>query len=334
MDNFIKQYSCPVCNQNNSAVTVDYPIKSNKYLDQIIIKYSISVEKLQNLIELSKCNRCSIYFFNKWFTKSIAIDLFASLRHKQGWKNYIETTERGTEFYNNNQKVINFINKEKINIDTYIEYGCPFMGLMPLVNDINNSKKFLLSSLIIKAKKSSLKIEKDILNFSFLNNFLSKFFSLYLKFFKNRKSNNYFNFEPKKIYFVDNKSFLTWTYGCNLAGISCRSLITEQINFNKFNYVEFDDLDTKVNFGYFPNVLDHSENPNLVLEKINDNVEKFLIKTHLFHHGGAQHMYFFTPEYFTNYANKNNRKIFYYDQNFLEIKNFDNLLNDIFIYIY
>ena len=334
MKNFIKQYCCPVCNKNDSGVIVDYQIKRNKYLDQIITKYSISVEKLQSLIELSKCNRCSIYFFNKWFTKSIAIDLYASIRHKQGWQNYIESSEQGSKFNNHNQKVINFINYNKINIDTYVEYGCPFMGLMPMINDSINSKKFILSSLIIKAKKNSQKIEQDILSFSFLNKFLNNFFSLYLKLFKNQKPYNHISFEPKKIFFIDNKSFLTWTYGCNLAGINCRRVITEQINFNNLNYVELDDLDTKINFGYFPNVLDHSENPNLVLEKINDNVEKFLIKTHFFQNGGAQHMYFFTLEYFTNFAKKNNRMISYYNKKFEEIKNFDSFLEDIFIYIH
>ena len=153
-------------------------------------------------------------------------------------------------------------------------------------------------------------------------------------FFKNQESIDHSNFDPKKIYFIDNKSFLTWTYGCNLAGINCRSVIAEQINVNKYNYIELDDLDERISFGYFPNVLDHSENPKLVLEKINDHIEKYLIKTHLFHYGGAQHMYFFTPEFFTNYARINHRKLTYFDQNFKEIKNLDNFKDDIFIYFY
>ena len=92
MDNFTKKYYCPICNKDDSAEVVNYNVENNKYINQLLIKYSINLEKLQNHIELSKCNKCSVYFFNKWFKKSIAIDLFTSLRHKQGWQNYIENS--------------------------------------------------------------------------------------------------------------------------------------------------------------------------------------------------------------------------------------------------
>ena len=341
MKNLFKKYNCPGCNDNSNCTTKEYQFEKKKYINLIISNFNITITDIKENLKLRYCHNCHIYFFENWFNENVTNYLYSRVRHVLGWKNFLNSLNNDQEYFDDQNKIINFIKSNTYKLDSYLEFGCPFMGLLPIISKNLNSK--------LKTDYSSLQIHKTIMNkrlseYRFLKNislyflielkilriyfFLKKFITSFLL----RKKNQFFsnNFIPNDIYFIDNSSSINWTSSCNLSGVSCRNLILESMREN-LHFTSIINLPNGINFCFLNNVLDHTFEINFLLKILLEKVDSILIKTHLLTQGGPQHLYFLTDNFFKLHAKKSNKSIKFFDSKFKEIVDFSSENNDVYI---
>jgi len=275
---------CFFCNSSNIGNSISYEYRDNPYTLEIRKKNDLSIKDVNSNLLLKKCNNCQSLTFNKWFSPSVANNLFKFETHNMGWNRFLNT------IYKNNfesiKKDIEIFTKltEEINkIDSYLEIRCPFMGLFPLFSLVKqpkfNNEKFF-SSKINRLKLFFLKLIKQ-------KNFSEDIYESFKK----------IKLPDDNIFLIDDSNY-GWGKSCYKFGSNCK-VITKKFDWiSSFNVKEFYLSQKNIDLCYLSNTLDHIENPYETLSKISSRVKNIYIKFHDID-GGAQHSFFLQKETLT-----------------------------------
>ncbi len=306
---YFKKYSrCIYCNSKNLKKEKTQIQIDNFYLKAIKSDLDITNKQLKKM-KVYKCQKCYILQSNPWFTESISRKIYSNIygQHNRSWSNLINFINKG---YTANHGSLYKILKKNINIKNYAEFNSPFMGLMMdfflleykkdnsfLKNIFTNTLNYLSSRQV--AGKSIY--QKKLSN---------QKASLFLRTCKNLKKRYSIKTIKKvnKYLFIDN-SALCWGQNDNFKSVNSKSFASE------FFDLQILDLNKKIDkvkidlFGIF-HTLDHTLQPNKVLNFALDNSDYVLIYCHIDKFLEKQHLFSLTKD-FMKYLNK--KKVYTYD---------------------
>lgn len=306
---------CVFCKGQNLIKKKNQKTKNNFYTDAIKNDFKISKNMLEK-IKVYQCKSCGNYQHSPWFSENFSKRIYSNIygQHNRSWLNLLNFFQKGK--LPNHGNLFGIV-KKNIKFKNYAEFNSPFMGLMinffemeykkslSFYNNILNNTVSYLSSRQLAGKKFS-SIKKDSYTAQKKLNNCKK---LKKKYLAKRIVNKYL--------FVD-ESNLCWGQNDNYKSVNSRSLASELFEMEIINLNERKKSIKFDLFGIF-HTLDHTFEPNKVLNFALDNSKLVIVYCHVDEKLEKQHLFSFSRN-FLKYLNK--KKIYTFDlTNFID-KNF------------
>ena len=305
---FKKYDKCIYCNSKNLKKEKTQVQLNNFYLKSIKSDLGLSSKHLRKM-KVYKCQKCFILQCNPWFSDNIARKIYSNIygQHNRSWSNIINFTRKGVT---PSHGILFSKLKKYIKIKNYGEFNSPFMGLMMDFFLLEYKKNnFFLKNLFTNTLNylSSRQVAgKSIYEKKFSNQKAS----LFLKTCKNLKKKYSIKTIKKvnKYLFIDN-SALSWGQNDNYKSVNSKSFASEFFDLQIFDLNKKIDK-VKINlFGIF-HTLDHTLQPNKVLNFALKNSDYVLVYCHVDKFLEKQHLFSLTEDFMKSL---NKRKVYTYD---------------------
>ena len=301
MNILVKYNNCIYCNSKKLV-----KIEKQNHFKNFYVKSIISDLKLKNKdiekIKVFKCSNCKLIQNNPWFSEEISRKIYSNIygQHNRGWTNLLNFLKKGIT--PDHGKLFDILSKS-IKIKKYAEFNSPFMGIMInfFSKEYKNSKYFyknLLNYIInyLSSRQVAGK-SKRLQKLSFEKS--KKIFKRLHKL----KNKNLISKRVEKYLFTDNSS-LCWGQNDNYKSVNSKSFATEMFDLKILDLGEKDNKIKIDLFGIF-HTLDHTFNPNKVLNYALNVSRYVIVYCHVNESLSKQHLFSITKE-FLYYLNKQN----------------------------
>ena len=292
MNSYLKKYNrCNFCKSKKLKKTKLKNNIENFYIKAI--KHDLNLKRsVFDSMSIYECKNCGIMQYSPWFKPDVAYKIYNEIysQHNRNWSNLLN--------YFKNRKLPNHGNLfkfiKKLKIQKYAEFNSPFMGLnLNFFDEKNifnrNFLKKLFSSSIkyLNSRQMAGLSKKQILK-------KTSEAKKHLKLIKKFKNHN------KKIkvrkYLLVKHSQMIWGQNDNYKSVNSRSLASFLFNINII------ELDKKKKFQKFDlfgifHTLDHTFEPNEVLNFALKNSKNVLVYCHIDKNLTKQHLFTFTKKF-------------------------------------
>tara|TARA_B100000989_G_scaffold299017_1_gene291972 strand:- start:1910 stop:2968 length:1059 start_codon:yes stop_codon:yes gene_type:complete len=305
---FKKYDKCIYCNSKNLKKEKNQVQLNNFYLNAIKSDLGLSSKHLRKM-KVYKCQKCFILQSNPWFSESIASKIYSNIygQHNRSWSNIINFSRKGIT---PSHGILFSKLKKYIKIKNYAEFNSPFMGLMMDFFSTEYKKNNLFLKNIFTNTLNYLSCRQVAGKSIYKKKLSNQKASLFLKTCKNLKKKYSVKTIKKvnKYLFIDN-SPLSWGQNDNFKSVNSKSFASE------FFDLQIMDLNKKIEkvkidlFGIF-HTLDHTMQPNKVLNFALNNSDYVLVYCHVDKFLEKQHLFSLSVDFMKSL---NKKKIYTYD---------------------
>ena len=304
---------CIFCNSKNLIKINERDPINNFYVKAIQTDLNIGLNIIKK-IKVHKCLKCKIKINNPWFTQAISNKIFSTIygQHHRSWQNLINFMNK--KILPNHGNLYDFLMKN-IKVKNYAEYNSPFMGLF--LNQFYNETKMNTKYYQILHTKlinylSSRQLAGNSRNYKISEN-KSKLLIKDINKLKKKSKRKIAN----KTLFINNYS-LRWGLNDNHTSVSSKSYSQELFDLQLLQL----DYDKKYKFDLFGifHSLDHTSEPNKLLNFALNNSKYVIVYCHNQKNGVTKQHKFSITEQFLEYLS--NKRIYNLNLTNLIKKNF------------
>lgn len=278
---------CPVCssptNNNSRRDDAFENLGGREYLKPLAESEGVSLDELLAEMQSYQCSNCHAYYLEPWLSSYARSRVFVTGHpiHNVGWRNLQQWSERSLipEIPGGIDSLYNKIRCRVGIFKTYIEFGCPFQGLILGLAPPEDTKVLLRTSsaqFTMPTRHAQRRLLPPLYWYLRLSNHIFRF-SQFLTLIRrtrdkirgrHRKSASKFRV-PDHSLFVPLSSSRFWGANCSMYGGSCSALISQFSNVVVSSRPEV--MKTEVHHydvsGLF-NVLDHQDDPLTLLREV------------------------------------------------------------------
>lgn len=301
---------CPICKSEQRIQEDGMSPKKTlgyHYLNPLAKTVGLSVSELVKKIRVYRCLTCNTFYCSPWFSAEATSRLFNVLSptHIAGWR-FFEywLRDKATPNGARDRRILEMLVTKFGVPETYAEFGCPFQGLLPLLEPLERTSPTRRISKFAEVIRPLRDVRLTRLTslYNALHALILKII-YFITYIENRSKissvEDYLdlNINNKKIakILLTQETTLSWGGNCVRFGKSCRALAGSMYGMDimplsEFNCAENELIDI---IGVF-NTLDHTRNPIDVLDKLTSIGRAVVIVNHDSYDAGRQHGFAFS----------------------------------------
>lgn len=278
---------CPVCSfptGSNNKRDDAFEIRGGReYLSPLADTAKIVLDDLMAQMQSYECSNCRAFYLEPWLNPYARSRTFITGHpiHNVGWRNLQQWTERGLipEIPGGIDSLYERIRTRVGNFNSYVEFGCPFQGLILGLAPYEDSElltRTSASQFAMPTKHAHRRLLPPLYWYLKLSNNifrLSQFLTVIRKTRdrirgRHQSSASVFRL-PERSTFVPLQSSRFWSTNCSMFGASCTALVSRFSNVTVSTRPEI--LKAETHYydvaGLF-NVLDHQDDPLILLREV------------------------------------------------------------------
>jgi hypothetical protein len=309
---------CPVCGHsttlNQRASNSFNDLDGRQYLDSMFGIERFELENLLDEMMAYSCSKCGANYLEPWLSLEARNKIFILGHgvHNVGWRNFQERIEQNlSPSLVDSRELISRIYNVVPHFSSYVEFGCPFQGLLLHLASNDEISQFTRSyRTFTSANKASYRRFLPPLRVYMSLGRYAKSVALFftgMRRFRNRvrgrrgQAQEFQLRNPVKKYFVPLKSTKFWGENCSMYGDSCTAtaigfMNIEGMSLQQFSLIENESLFDVV--GLF-NVLDHQDDPLALLRMCLQRARVTIVMSHN-QPFGKQHQFGLGERFFEN----------------------------------
>lgn len=277
-----ERHTCPVCGSDKKSAVADLQAfdfeQGLEYLAPLLETEGDGSQALLPTMKPYHCTACGARFLDPWLTSHARSRVFVTGHpiHNVGWRNFVERLERNLtpDLHIDPIQLINTLDSQVDGLETYLEFGCPFQGILLHLakrKDLESyravsrgvsgmtprhSRRFLVPVRVFMGVAAIAK------NIAFLTSALRTFRDRIRRRFQTEPALSEREFPALRKYFVPLESSKFWGMNCSVFGESCAATAMSGLGATVISRSELRKLGKirKSCIGLF-NVLDHQDDP-------------------------------------------------------------------------
>ena len=278
---------CPVCgfptSQNCQANESFEPYGGREYLSPLAETETVEIDQLLARMQPYQCKNCGAAYLEPWLNAYARSRVFVTGHpvHNAGWRNLQQWIERGLTpaIPSSISSLFEEIDRRIGNFTSYVEFGCPFQGLLLGLAPPEDATLLIKSPESQFTMSSALARRRLLLPMYWYQKLSRYVFQISCYLTRIRKTRDRIRGRrlrdkplfslPATSFFVPLSSSRFWSANCSMYGGTCPAVVSQFSNVTVSSLAEV--MKSEIHqfdvAGLF-NVLDHQDNPMNLLREV------------------------------------------------------------------